>query len=297
MTEVDAAQLKKLKREAAIQARDSEYEIRLKEQTQAKRQELIELKALAEKEAQKRVEDNLARQRQQTANRAQQKARQDALNARRDQQIENKLKRWNEKALDNINRIIQEFKDEEERIQQAMDESRARKRQEHDQQWASQRDKKGHYEVLDNQRDTQEEQRKRARDMKALDRVDVLKLEVQEEVASFIQNPFPTPLRQVLAGRLKMIPTVTQLLAHLKDAKEDLKNLEDQDIPMRATLRKQTLFQYIRDVQLKAEEDRVRPPEPTAGDMGRTRSPTKRGPGSPKPGARKSQSPKSRRGR
>jgi len=65
--------------------------------------------------------------------------------------------------------------------------------------------------------------------------------------------------------------------------REDMVDLEEQDIPMRAQLRNQSIFIYARDIQLKAEENRVRPPEPVAGDLGRRANvATKKGRGSPK---------------
>ena len=54
---------------------------------------------------------------------------------------------------------------------------------------------------------------------------------------------------QVLAGRLRPVPTMTTLLAAHKDQREELDALERSDIPMRALLRKQTLFQYVRDIK------------------------------------------------
>jgi len=90
-----------------------------------------------------------------------------------------------------------------------------------------------------------------------------------EELETFVLNPYPIPLKQVVAGRLRPVPKVTELLASYKDMREDLADLEEQDIPMRAQLRNQSIFIYVRDIQLKAEENRVRPPEPVAGDLGR----------------------------
>merc|ERR1711972_645694 len=136
-------------------------------------------------------------------------------------------------------------------------------------------------------RDEQEEERATTRLVKELSRVDAIKSDAEDELRSFLNNPAPVPLKQVLAGRLRPVPTVTTLLAAHRDQREDLEELEASDIPMRAILRKQTLFQYIRDIQAKAEADRIKPPEPVVGDMGRgTRSK------SPKRG----QSPKSTMG-
>merc|ERR1712187_142813 len=58
-------------------------------------------------------------------------------------------------------------------------------------------------------------------------------------------------------------------LAAYKDQKEDLEDLMAQDIPMRATLRNMPLFQYVRDIQVQAEKDALRPPNPVLSDLGR----------------------------
>ncbi|CAE7940003.1 ABCG25 [Symbiodinium sp. KB8] len=108
-------------------------------------------------------------------------------------------------------------------------------------------------------------ERSKRRDLKAINRVDALKMEARDELESFIQNPYPVPLKQVLAGRLRPVPTVSELLAAYKDQREELEFLEKEDIPMRAQLCNQSIFQYVRDIQLKAEAERMRPPEPVAG--------------------------------
>ncbi|CAJ1431547.1 unnamed protein product [Effrenium voratum] len=113
-------------------------------------------------------------------------------------------------------------------------------------------------------------ERSKRRDLKAINRVDQLKMEARDELESFIQNPYPVPLKQVLAGRLRPVPTVTELLAAYKDQREELEQLEKEDIPMRAQLCNQSIFQYVRDIQMKAEAERMRPPEPVAGDLLRT---------------------------
>ncbi|CAE7654414.1 ABCG25, partial [Symbiodinium sp. CCMP2592] len=124
-------------------------------------------------------------------------------------------------------------------------------------------------------------ERSKRRDLKAINRVDALKMEARDELESFIQNPYPVPLKQVLAGRLRPVPTVSELLAAYKDQREELEFLEKEDIPMRAQLCNQSIFQYVRDIQLKAEAERMRPPEPVAGDLLRTVGKKKQAPTSP----------------
>jgi len=127
-------------------------------------------------------------------------------------------------------------------------------------------------EELDMYREEAESNRKSQRELRGIYKADLLKTEATEELESFILNPYPVPLKQVLAGKLRPVPTVTQLLAAYKDQKEELKELEEQDIPTRALLRNQSLFQYVRDIQLKAEAERIKPPEPQMADLGRSRN-------------------------
>merc|ERR1719174_1364893 len=145
------------------------------------------------------------------------------------------------------------------------------------------------------QRAENEGERETKRLVKELSRVDTFKADAEDELRSFLNNPAPVPLKQVLAGRLRPVPTVTTLLAAHKDQREELKELELSDIPMRAQLRKQTLFAYVRDIKEKAESERVKPPEPVVGDMGRgsrAKSPRKTGsPRSTTGGFKKTNSP------
>merc|ERR1711920_617442 len=124
-------------------------------------------------------------------------------------------------------------------------------------------------EGLQLKRDEANEDRALQRMLKSISLVDKIKTEAQEELQSFIQNPFPVPLRQVLAGRIRPVPRVTELLAAYKDQREDLDDLIAQDIPMRATLLNMPLFQYVRDIQVQAESKALRPPNPVLSDLGR----------------------------
>jgi len=137
-------------------------------------------------------------------------------------------------------------------------------------------------EELDMLREEKEQERGHARYLKMIFNVDGLKSEAQTELESFLQHPAPVPLKQVLAGRLRPVPKVTELLAAYKDQREDIDDLAQQDVQMRATLRNQSLFSYIKDIQMKAEAERVRPPEPVPGDMGRSKGKSSsKSPGSP----------------
>lgn len=170
---------------------------------------------------------------------------------------------------------------EEERLEEAIAAARQRKFDRAEAIRQEKMDKQTRQEELDMARAEADLERSKRRDLKAINRVDALKMEARDELESFIQNPYPVPLKQVLAGRLRPVPTVSELLAAYKDQREELEFLEKEDIPMRAQLCNQSIFQYVRDIQLKAEAERMRPPEPVAGDLLRTVGKKKQAPTSP----------------
>lgn len=267
---MDEETLLKLKREAAIRSKEEDFERRKKAEEKKKRQQLQELREEYENRLVKREQDRLAMLKKQTELRARKKAENDRLNNLREQNIARKHQAWKARADQEINAVIEEQVAEEERLEEAIAEARAKKKEKAAETKDKVRDVQSRKEELDMLRDEKNQERQRKRDLRNLNRVDALKIEARDELESFIQNPFPVPLKQVLAGRLRPVPKVTELLAAYKDQREDLEALEAQDIPMRAQLRNQTIFQYVRDIQLKAEADRMRPPEPVAGDLMRT---------------------------
>lgn len=270
--DISREELKQLKRQAAIRAKEEEYEQKRRQEEERKKNLLEQLSQEREAEEKRKVEERLAGFERQAAVRAQRKARTEKLNARREERIRLKQEAWLQKSNTEIQAIIAEQDAEEERVEHALEEARERKREREQ----GQRDKvnleKARREELEQRREEAENNRKAQREVRAIYRVDQLKTEATEELESFILNPYPVPLKQVLAGRMRPVPTVTELLAAYKDQKEDLKELEDQDIPTRALLRNQSLFQYVRDIQLKAESERIKPPEPQMADLGRSRN-------------------------
>jgi len=267
---MDEDTLLKLKREAAIRSKEEDFERRKKAEEKKKRQQLQELREEYENRLVKREADRLALLKKQTELRARKKAENDRLNNLRETNIARKQQAWKARADQEIQAVIEEQVAEEERLEEAITEARVKKREKATEKQDQARDVQSRKEELDMLRKEKSDERQRKRDLRNLNRVDALKIEARDELESFIQNPFPVPLKQVLAGRLRPVPKVTELLAAFKDQREDLEQLEAQDIPMRAQLRNQTIFQYVRDIQLKAEADRMRPPEPVAGDLMRT---------------------------
>lgn len=293
---IDPETLKRLKREAVIKSKEDQFLRKKKADEEKKRQQLAQLRKDYEEQEHRRVEEQLKALRRKTELRAKQKELIAKLNALREENIKKRYAAWRKKADAAIQEILQAQMAEEERLREALDAARDVKRMKESEKKEKIAAARSKNETLEINRATKVDARETERNARSLRSVDALKNEVLEELQSFLQNPFPVPLRQVLAGRLRPVPTVTELLAALKDQKEDLKQLEDQDIPTRAALRNQSIFQYIRDIQMKAEADRVKPPEPLASDMGRARgggSQSARGRGSPT--RNKSNSPSRRR--
>jgi hypothetical protein len=265
-------ELKRLKRDASIRAKEEEFERKRKDAEAEKRETLLRLrKEFAERE-QKKLEDRLAFLRKQSEVRAQRKANNERLNARREECIAHDRKIWLEKTNKEIHEVINAKQAEDDHVEELLEEARDRKRDREEAARATVREKLAINEELEMIRFEKNTEQEHKRYLKMIFNVDALKNEAANELESFIQHPYPVPLKQVLAGRLRPVPKVTELLAAMKDQREDLEDLEAQDVQMRATLRNQSLFSYIKDIQAKAETERVRPPEPSPGDMGRSKA-------------------------
>lgn len=252
------------------------------EEQEQKRLELERKKEEVERKERELLERQLNAATAGARARAAKKAEQERLHNSRTTNIERLDKEWMERET---GKILQKKKDAEiefEKEQKYYDAARQRKfaREEEARQerietvrWNAELDAKREEAIIE--RSTQ-------RDIKELHRIDVIKTEAREELQSFLLNPAPVPLKQVLAGRNRPVPKVTELLAAHKDQREDLEILKNADIAMRALLKNQSLFQYVKDFKARSDLDRVRPPEPTDGDLGRGRTKGKRSGASPK---------------
>lgn len=270
--EISREELKALKRQAAIRAREEDIARKRKEDEERKKRELEQMKREFEEQERLQVEERLRFLEKQAAARAQRKARTEKLNQKREEKINARREAWLAKANESIFQICAEQDAEDERLELALEEARERKRAKEQRIRDIKGEAKARNEELEALRIEANNRRAQERELRGLDTVDRLKTEATDELESFILNPYPVPLKQVLAGRMRPVPTVTELLAALKDQKEELKELEEQDIATRAMLRNQTLFQYVRDIQLKAEATRIKPPMPQQADLGRSRN-------------------------
>mmetsp|Transcript_47620 Transcript_47620/g.136476 ORF Transcript_47620/g.136476 Transcript_47620/m.136476 type:complete len:300 (-) Transcript_47620:67-966(-) len=286
--EISREELKRLKRQAAIRAKEDDFERKRKAEEENKREQLEQLKAEYDSQEKRKVEERLKSLEKQAAARSQRKQRTEKLNQKREEKIVKKQCAWLERANGEIFDIMAEQDAEDERLAQDVEAARERKRSKEQVLRDVKAEEKALRQELEFKREEKNEERASQRALRGIFEVDKLKTEATEELESFILNPDPVPLRQVLAGRMRPVPTVTELLAAYKDQKEELQELVEQDIPTRALLRNQTLFQYVRDIQMKAEAVRIRPPQPQMVDLGKSRNRASHSP-------RKSTSPKAMR--
>lgn len=277
--EVSREELKQLKRQAAIRAKEEDFEKNRKEEEERKRKQLQDLKEEYEAQEKKKVDDRLKFLKSAAEKRTLKKEKMKQLSEKRESKIQSRNEVWLQTENEKIKQIKIDLEEENAIVAENLEEARERKREKEQ----VIRDRKttelNKREELDISRMEKESERVTQRELRGIYKADVLKTEATEELESFILNPYPVPLKQVLAGKLRPVPTVTELLAAFKDQKEELKELQEQDIPTRALLRNQSLFQYVRDIQLKAESERIKPPEPQMADLGRSRN---RGGQSPK---------------
>jgi len=260
-------EMRRLKREAAIRLKEAEHDKTRAQEGERKREELERLKLeFLQKDAQKQQE-KLALAQRHAKVRSQRKAENERLQQKREGKIQLREAAWVKKANGAVQQLLRDNEAHEERVADALDEARKRKLAKEQEVREHKANMQEAQEKLDSIRDDNINERAQRRMIDEAMRTDAIKEEAQDELQSFIQNPFPVPLKQVLCGRIRPVPTVSQLLAAYKDAKEDLDDLQEQDFEMRAVLRNQSLFQYVTDVQKKAEAVRMRPPEPMASDL------------------------------
>jgi len=280
-----AEELKTLKRDASIREREAEYEKKRREDEERKRTQLEEIKAELERVEQQKLKERMETLKKRAAARAEQAAVQERLNQKREANIAKRHATWLKRTNFEIQEIKKEQEAENQLVKDNWEAARERKRENLQNIADKKSEAQAHQLEMDWKRAEKISEKANRREIREITRVDQIKTEAQQELQVFIQNPCPVPLKQVLAGRVRPVPSVTELLAAHKDQREELKDLESQDIPMRALLRNQTLFQYVRDIQMKAESDQLKPPEPTIGDSGRgagratrrSSSPTKAG--------------------
>lgn len=262
-------EMRNMKREAAIRQREDDYDRKKELEKERKQEKLEEMKQAYDKMLEDRATQAATFMKKQAEARAAKKAENERLNKKRERNIAAREKQWREKT----NKELQQLREDHNDYLNTMNEKLDGAKQRNHEKAEDERNRKlamseVQYE-LDAKRDEKINKRATDRDVREIQRVDAIKVEADTELHSFIQNPCPVPLKQVIAGRTRPVPRVTELYAALRDQREDLEDLENQDIPMRAELRNQSIFQYVREMEKQSEALNIRPPEPQASDLGR----------------------------
>eukprot|EP00928_Gymnodinium_smaydae_P089281 TRINITY_DN73271_c0_g1_i1.p1 TRINITY_DN73271_c0_g1~~TRINITY_DN73271_c0_g1_i1.p1 ORF type:complete len:339 (+),score=110.36 TRINITY_DN73271_c0_g1_i1:112-1017(+) len=264
---MDEEEVRRLKRDAAIRQKELDYHRKRKEEEANKKVELERMKQQAIDDELRKQKEKLDHWKKESQIRAARKAEQQRMDAKRLERINAREAAWKKGADAEIAKLLQDQEEYEEAVAEKHADARARKAK-HEQEL---REEKINQFIAEEEREEKRtdaiEVKNQKRTIRDALRTDNIKEEASEELLSFIQNPFPIPLKQVVCGRIRPVPTVTELLAAYKDAKEELEEVSEQDFEMRAVLRNQTLFQYVYDVQKKAEDRRIHPPEPLATDL------------------------------
>mmetsp|Transcript_108075 Transcript_108075/g.304438 ORF Transcript_108075/g.304438 Transcript_108075/m.304438 type:complete len:314 (+) Transcript_108075:112-1053(+) len=273
----------KLRRDAAIRQKEEEFRRRRLEEEERKRKELDDVKREHEAFEARRRAEKISLLQKQAKLRAIKQAELEKLEQRREKKIAERDAAWLKKENLDIKRIKADAAEKERIVQETWNDARAKKHAKAHAERERKIEEAMQQDELDEQRDKAIADLAEKRKIRDAIRVDAIKEEAEAELLSFIQNPYPVPLKQVLCGRLRPVPTVTELLAAKKDAQEEFDELKEQDFELRAVIRNQSLFQYVHDIQARAEELRIRPPEPVAGDLVKK---AMRSPRSPKSGGK-----------
>merc|ERR1712025_1529514 len=81
-------------------------------------------------------------------------------------------------------------------------------------------------------------------------------------IDAYIEHPTHIPLKQALCGGLRPVPTVTQLLAAMRDQEEDMADLKATILEDRAKALKKPLFSFVQEIKEGHASSRLKPPEP-----------------------------------
>lgn len=201
---------------------------------------------------------------------AQKKEREAKKQHKREVKIKKRETEWHRKATEKVFDVVNEHRqyldDLEAKYQAAREEKQA---QDH-QKMVADAEEEDYQNNLNQKRDDLNAKRETDRQVRAALRTDDIKEEARAELESFILNPFPVPLKQVICGKMRPVPTITELLASLADQKEEFQALEEQDLQMRALNRRMSLFEYVHDMQAEADRHRISPPQPVMSDLAKS---------------------------
>jgi len=281
LEETGEEELKRLKREHAIRERIAEAERKRNEDQERKRLDLEKKREELERKAEEKKQQQLRGMAHQAKLRAEKKAKRDKLDKKRSAKIRDTEIDWLERTNRSIQQKLDDADAEDARMEHELNRLREAKNARALEKLRDKLRQQAEQAERDMIRAEKNDEQALARTVRELHTIDNLKTEAQDEIVSFLMHPAPVPLKQVLAGRTRPVPRVTELLVAHKDQREDLKELEDADIPTRALMRNQTLFKYVHDIEAKFEQSRIKVPQPAETDAAR-RAGGRKGPSSPK---------------
>jgi len=250
------------KREFAIRRREEEMKRKQEEELDRKKQVMEEKRRKEESEKNARLQEN-----KEGYSKAQQKKRalqmENEFRERcREAAITKKRNAWLERTNSQIQGMLEDYLGDEEELQERKFECKERKniyfREALEKKIFGLKAEKDRN-VL---REKNENERAEARKERAIRRIDELKAEMDDEIDQYIEHPTHIPLKQALCGGLRPVPTVTTLLAAMRDQQEDMADLKTTILEERARGLKKSIFVYVREIKETHEKLRLKPPEP-----------------------------------
>lgn len=260
-------QVRRMKRDAAIAAKEQEHERKRAALEARKRRELADLIEADAAETEKRKQAHLRHLEHQASMKKQKKDRELRDQQKRGLKIRIKEESWHKRATAEVLDVVQSHKEDLDNLEAAYAAARQEKEAIDVQNMIKEAEWQELYKQGEARRDEKNAKRTLERQMRAALRTDEIKEEARDELESFVLNPAPVPLKQVICGRMRPVPTITELLASMKDQREELQALDEQDLEMRARLRNKKFFRYCREMQEESEKHRISPPQPVMSDL------------------------------
>lgn len=248
-----------------------EYAIRQREAEMKKKQDEEQEKKNAIKQQKVREEEKLREQRQMEVQQGYSKQQMMKRTAQmeneyrercREAQITKKRNAWLTRQNQQIQEMLDEYQVEEDDLLDKKMEAKERKNRLRHEEMDKRLFMVHQAKNIEQQREAKELEREEDRKEKSIHRIDTLKAELDAEIDEYIEHPTHIPLKQALCGGLRSVPTVTALLAALRDQREDLNDLKATNLEQRAKALGKPLFHMVRQMKEGHENARIKPPEP-----------------------------------
>lgn len=262
VVEATAEEQLEYKREYAIRQREMEMKRKQDEELEKKKREMDEKKRKEEREKKERQEES-----QQAMSKNQQKKRAKQMENEyrercREAQITKKRNAWLEKENTHIQQMLEDYYTEEEELHERRLEAKERKNIMYREELEKKIFRLNAEKARNKKRENADAVRAEERKERSITRIDGLKAELDAEVDAYIEHPTHIPLKQALCGGLRPVPTVTTLLAALRENEEDLADLQATNLEERSKGLKKQLFIYVQEIKESHEQMRMKPPEP-----------------------------------